>query len=241
MSKSLSLIIAALFCWSSPLTADVVPKHLQDVRQLQENVLSRHNSYRHRDQIVTWRGTDGALKYICHADCSGLIDALLEHSYGLTKSRLYAWLGGNNRPLAKNYYRAIMGQGGFQRIPTIQQVRPGDLIAMEFLPGASDPENDTGHILVVDTLPQKIQSDSLQKNGMVQWSVGLIDCTSHGHGKDDSRYRNGAYQPGIGKGFFALYTDQNGSFLGYSWTTSPQSEFHGPDKRPLAVGRLAIN
>lgn len=213
-----------------------IPRHLVDARLLQENVLPQDTSYRHRHRIVAWKGYDNMSKYICHTDCSGLINRLLEHSYKLSKETLHHWLGGRIRPLAKNYYKAIHGQDGFTRIDNVRQILPGDLVAMEYLPWAGDAGHDTGHILLVNAIPQ--QRGALSGSGLQQWSVEVIDC-SHGHGKKDTRFRLGKYWPGIGKGFFALYSKPSGQLVGYSWTTASRSVFYGENKRPLAVGRLA--
>ena len=227
-----------LFLWLgvvATLHAEEIPRHLADVRILQENTLPQDNSYRHKDRIVRWKEYNGATKYECHTDCSGLIDALLRHSYGVGEAALHSWLGGKHRPLAKNYYNAFVEQRGFQRIGQIGAILPGDFIAMEYLPWAGDKGHDTGHILVVNAPPREI-AQSPTKN-IRRFAVDVIDC-SGGHGKDDTRYYNGKLHSGIGKGTFSLFTDAQGFILGYSWSPARFSEFYGPDKRPLAVGRL---
>ena len=222
------------------LEAEEIPQHLIDLRQLQENMLPQDTSYRHRDSEVTWKGDNGATKYVCHTDCSGLIDRLLEHTYGISKIRLKDWLGGRIRPRTKNYYQAVKDQNGFEHLENVKLLRPGDFIAIKFLPGSGDRGHDTGHIMVVNGYPVETEGSSKQNPNLQQWSIDIIDC-SHGHGKSDSRYHDGKYWPGIGKGNFALYTNQNGGLIGYSWTPSPNSIFYGEDKRPLAAGRLNSN
>ena len=190
---------------SSFLEADEIPRHLVDLRQLQENVLPQDTSYRHKNREVKWKGDNGATKYICQTDCSGLIDRLLEHTYGITEKRLKDWLGGRFRPLSRNYYQAIIEQNRFEHIENIKQIRPGDFIAIKFLPGSGDREHDTGHTAVVNAYPVLKAASSKQNPNLQLWSINIIDC-SHGHGKSDTRYHDGRYWPGIGKGDFGLYT-----------------------------------
>src|SRR5437764_11397104 len=61
-----------------------VPPHLRAARVLLENVQPERNSYAHRPSIVRFKGEEGAKDYVCHTDCSGLIDALIHNSYGYT-------------------------------------------------------------------------------------------------------------------------------------------------------------
>jgi hypothetical protein len=215
-----------------------LPKHLVDVRILQEGVLPQNNSYRHSDSIVEWKGYGGAQAYICHTDCSGLIDALLAHSYGYSHATLRNWLGRADAK-ARNYFRVIGEQNGFARFYRINEILPGDFIAIKFLPWASDKGHDTGHIMVLNQLPQMLGQRAIEGRILTVWAIEVIDC-SHGHGTTDTRYRDGRYWPGVGKGIAALYTDQSGVITGYSWTPSVNSTYNGGDRRPLDIGRLII-
>lgn len=222
-----------IFIFCNLLSAEI-PPHLKALRELQENTLPANTSYRHKDSVVTWKGDDGAKIYQCHTDCSGLVDALLIHTYHFDKESLFVWLGGNKRPRAENYYHRIVEEKGFKRIWSVSDILPGDFIAMKYLPGAGDKGHDTGHILVVNQPPEKIspKSEDLQR-----YAVQIIDC-SKGHGKKDTRYFDDTFHAGIGKGTFALFTNTKGKIEGYSWTTSNRSEFYGSDRRPVAIGRL---
>ncbi len=214
-----------------------MPRHLVNVRLLQENTLPQDSSYRHHERIVRWKGEEGATKYECHTDCSGLIDALLKYTYGISAEQLNAWLHTVHRPLARNYYEAFVSQNGFEKLVMIDAIKPGDFVAMKFLPWAGDKGHDTGHILVVDGVP--VEMARYRFNGALsrRFAVPLIDCSS-GHGLTDTRYRNGRYHPGIGKGTFSLFTDERGVITGYAWSAAQKSRYYGSDQRPLAVGRL---
>lgn len=233
--RMLKFFLFALVILSSASAADL-PKHLADVRVLQENVLPENNSYRHRDSVVLWKGYKDATKYMCHTDCSGLVDALLEHSYHLNREDLRHWLG-KAHAKAKNYFRAIGEQDRFEHIRFIRDVRQGDFVAMKFLAWAEDKGHDTGHIMIVNQMPKEIGLRTIAEEKLMEWSVEVID-SSHGHGPTDTRYWDGVYHPGIGKGVAALFTNHEGEIVGYSWTPSEKSIYHDKSDRPLVVGRL---
>lgn len=208
--------------------------HLMNLRNLLETVAPEDSSYRHHDSVVLWKGQDGAEKAVSHADCSSLLNKLLEYTYGISPAQLKAWLGGRVRPHARNYYQAILNQNRFQRIRFIQQILPGDIIAMRYLHGHGDKARDTGHVMVINGLPRQIKSNLEYYQ---RWSVAVID-SSGGHGKKDTRFRNGESHSGLGEGDFSLYSKSDGTIVGYSWTTSDSSKFYDDTARPLVVGRL---
>jgi hypothetical protein len=215
--------------------------HLDDLRILQENVLPENNSYTDSKSIVHWKGFNNATQYICHTNCSGLVDALLIHSYHLDRKELHRWIGGQHHaPKAKDYYDVINQQKGFSKITNINNIAPGDFIAIKFLPGAKNAAHDTGHIMVVNAAPIAMEKPNEQMPNAKHWSVEIIDC-SHGHGKNDTRFYDEKFHPGIGKGHFALFADAQGTIIGYSWSNAPHSHFYGSTQRPLEVGRLNLN
>ena len=68
----------------------------------------------------------------------------------------------------------------------------------------------------------------------------IIDSTTSGHGKTDSRRNDdGKYRPGLGSGIERLY-GKSGTGVGYSWSVLAVSEFHDDKTRPMAVGRLDL-
>lgn len=234
MKLSLLLIVFTL-CNFALLLAEE-PRHLIDLRVLQENVLPANTDYRHKDREVKWKGFDDAKDYISKTDCSGLVNSLLIHSYQLPKLKMRSILGRVNAK-ASDYYRTILNQKGFKHIKHIRDVEAGDFIAIKFLPWAEDKARDTGHIMVVNNRPKQEKVRSVDGQVLLEWAVEVID-SSHGHGTTDTRYREGRYWPGLGKGVAALYTDKEGDILGYSWSTADKSLYYDKENRPLVVGRL---
>lgn len=212
-----------------------IVRHLADAQQLQENVLPEDNSYRHKNIDVSWKGSNGVLKYMCHADCSGLIDALLEHSYGYTKEELQTWIGGKRRPLSKHYYDTIAAEKGFSKIDKLSDAKPGDFIAIKFPPD----NEDTGHIMIIAALPQLREASAPIVEHTKQWTIVVIDSTTHGHGPTDTRYKAPKiFQEGIGKGSIRIYTDASNTPVGYTWSLLDVSEFKDNKDRPFVIGRL---
>lgn len=195
-----------------------------------------NTDYRHTNTLVTWAGVNGATQYTSYTDCSGFLNALLTQTYGLTASGFDAWLH-TRRPLAKDYYTAILAQNGFTRIRRITNLRPGDIIAIRYLNNA--PGDNTGHIMLVAGAPQRRVPSQPQIPDTVQWSVQVIDSSTSGHGPTDTRrLSDGQFHRGAGEGILRLYADTQGTIVGYTWSEAASSVYFDATTRPLVVGRL---
>ncbi len=201
------------------------------VRELQPE----NTSYQHKQGYIKWKGEDGADVYESRVDCSGLLNNLLERSYGLTADDFKNWLG-KRRPYAEDYYEAIFGQSKFRSITSIGDVRPGDIIAIRYPPGTNE---NTGHIMIIAEAPISRKSSKPEVGGTVQWEVSVIDSSESGHGKIDTRHRpDGTFGDGVGQGVFRIYTKPNGEIVGYSWSTFANSDYYDLETRHLVIGRL---
>lgn len=216
--------------------AEVIPKHLIDVRHLQEGVLPQDNSYVPHGIDVKWKGF-GSDKYVCHTSSSGLIDALLMHSYSMTHKRLDAWLGNIEYHRAASYFDAIYNGKEFTIITGINEVKPGDIIAIKYLPCAEG----SGHVMIVDSKPVSREAMHPDVEGAYQWTLSVIDCSREGHGPTDSRNLHPLHLQGIGKGTFRIYTTFRGEIIGYTWSTEPDSVFYDQYSTPIAIGRLSTH
>ncbi len=225
------LSIIAIFLIFSSDTATNVPMHLVLARELQANVQPEDNSYRHRPSTVELEGRDGATKYVCHTDCSGLVAALFRYSYGYSRKELRLWL---HRPTGHSisFFEAVSHDRGFRRIMRVQDILPGDILTYKLPAGASN----YGHVMIVNGVPEEIKSSN---NSLLRWKVPIIDCTGKGHGTSDSRYLgDDRFQSGIGKGNFCIYSDQEGNIAGCAWSLAPDAKFYSIQNRPFVVGRL---
>lgn len=206
-------------------------KLISDARSLLNAVKPEDTSYIHKNNIISW-GVEG--KAVCHADCSGLVNALILHCNFFSEEQLNKNLG-SNRPLAKHYHDAICHHRGFKEITKIDEVRPGDIIAIKYPPGSGN----TGHVMLIASLPLKRSpTEPLIKNS-IQYAIEIIDSTSSGHGASDSRrLDSGKYREGLGKGVYRIFTDDKGVFIGHTWSVFPTSKYYEMTVRNLVIGRI---
>ena len=207
------------------------PGHLSAAIQLVAHLDLQDTSYRHGDPRVTWQG-----RYQCHTDCSGFFDALLMHSYGYSRDDFKLWFD-SHQPSARRYHDAIVGRRGFREIQHIEEVQPGDVLAVKYLHRA----DSTGHVMLVADPPRRIASKSPLVPGAEQWEVPVIDSSHSGHGTTDSRYHRGADgkdHDGLGRGVFRIYSTPEGRVAGFSWSMARVSKFIAPDDEHLVIGRL---
>ena len=230
MRPFLLLILLFSPAWAA---VPVLPAHLQLARQLLDEVSPEHNSYQHHGW-VRWKGDAGlfgrAEYSTVQTDCSGLLDAIFVRtdSLALDGVRKTYW---KDYPKAENYYDAIQQSQGFVRRERMQDVEAGDVFAARFLHA-----KDTGHVMIINSKPQRLDPPlpPLQE-GMSQWLVEVID-SSGAHWKNDTRYReDGSQQTGIGRGSVRIYTRDDGSLAGWTWSSGPGSKFRSDDQ--LAIGQ----
>ena len=206
-------------------------KLVSDAYSLLNAVKPEDTSYIHKNNIISW-GVDS--KAVCHADCSGLISALLLHSKFFSEEQFNKNLG-SNKPLAKHYHDAILHQRGFKEITKIDEVRPGDIIAIKYPPGSGN----SGHVMLIASLPMKHNpTEPLVKNS-IQYEIEIIDSSSSGHGASDSRrLDSGKYREGLGKGVYRIFADEKGLFIGHTWSVYPTSKYYEMTIRNLVIGRI---
>jgi hypothetical protein len=213
-----------------------IPPHLVALRELLYEITPETTSYEHQHIDVHWKGHHEATKYVCHTDCSGLINVLLGHSYGFTKEDFRREFG-KERPYACTYVDAIEKGRDFKQIFQVQDILPGDILAYKL------PLHDknTGHIMVIDEVPKQRESTPPVIEGTIQWEVVVIDCTESAHGSQDTRYiAQGKTRGGLGRGVVRLYSTPDGQLEGFSWSTSNKSKFYSKEIRPLVIGRIEI-
>jgi hypothetical protein len=208
------------------------PKHLDEAVKLLKSLDPDQTSYRHKDTVVRWSSDAQASE--CHTDCSGFLNALIVHTYPqYTAESLHKWLG-KARPTADTYFDAIRAKKGFAPITGIAEICPGDIIAIKYPPKSPD----TGHTMLIAARPKPRKATAPFVADTEQWEVAVIDSTSRGHGKTDSRRRDdGSFRTGLGTGNLRLYT-MSGSIVGYSWSSQPGSEYHDDKAKALVIGRL---
>ena len=234
--------ISLLFCVGTA-SAEERPKHFLEAELLVTKVTLEDTDYEHGKPRVEWKGVEGATKFSSHTDCSGLMDALLEHSYGYTRDDFKKWFG-KPRPTAELYHEKIVEKTGFQRLLKFHEAQPGDLLAVKYFV----EKGNTGHVMLVAEVPKKMTPKKPLVANTDQWEVTIIDSSKSGHGNSDTRHKKGANgkdHDGLGKGVLRVYTHQagkqEGQIAGFTWSTLSVSEFKKPEEEHLVLGRLEPN
>lgn len=244
MMRNLPIFVLVLFCIAlSSFVAMSSPRDGHDHLWWAERLLSGLDEtntgyvYQRTAKGIAWKG-HGSDESYAYTDCSGFLNGLFQHAYGFDATVLAKWLGVDARktgPTANRYYWAIMEQRGFQRMTRINDIRPGDILAISY----PDDKRNTGHVMLVRAVPEKIDPSVPRIEKTEQWKVSVMDSTISPHGRSDTRcHSNGFCRSGVGSGEIRLYVNDAGEIEGYSWSMAPKSKFIPSSRRPLAVGRL---
>ena len=235
--------------------ASAEPKHLIEARALLKEIQSAgpdRNSYQHKNITVVWpagpAGADRAVPSELHADCSGFLNLLVAHACGLSADQILKRFG-RARPLAKTWYAMISAQFGFEEIRRVQDIRPGDFIAIQYPPGGEN----TGHCMLAAGVATQRKATKPLLADSTQWEVTVIDSSMSPHGSTDTRNRPAAgeaanagataaadkpaHATGLGQGILRLYADKDGKIVGYSWSVLGGSDLHLQADHALVVGR----
>ncbi len=232
-----SLILTAVFCLFANFFALAqgaepdLAKLISESQVLLKSVKPANTSYKHKDNQVSWGGNEPP---VCHADCSGLMNALLLHCQIFSENDFLTYLG-SKRPLAKHYHDAIIHQRGFKEITSVEEFRAGDIIAIKYPPGSEN----SGHIMLILSAPNKRKATEPIVKNTTQYEIEILDSSQSGHGLDDSRkLDSGKYHDGLGKGIYRLFSNANGLVIGHTWSVQSNSKYYEMNVRHLVVGRL---
>jgi hypothetical protein len=200
---------------------------------------------------VTWGVPDDLTTWIARARCSSFITWVLRHTYGWATDDYFLQYFQDRIPEAADYRKAFTdGSGGprFQRIRKVADLRPGDLIAVDY--NGTDADN-TGHIVMVREV-RGVYTGSLNFTGETQYAVQVVDCTSDPHGVyglatyapyPDTRMGGSADSDdfeGVGIGHMMFYAaDATGEFSRYRWSVNTSSaKTYTVAQRPIAAARI---
>ena len=213
---AICISLLGFFVSAQEQIARPVALHVLLARDLQENVPASHNSYQHAERISL--PSDAPTQpYTMYADCSGLAIALLDRAQSLARQRMQ-FLKGHKRPYAEDFVRSIQQAKGFTRIFSVGNIQPGDIIAWEFqFEGDKKIAKDTGHVMIIDSLPTLIVSRPPVIPETTQLELSVIDSSRNYHDPMDTRVQpDGTKIHGIGRGSIRLYVSTEGEIVGFA-------------------------
>ncbi|HSO00496.1 MAG TPA: hypothetical protein VLS89_19525 [Candidatus Nanopelagicales bacterium] len=218
-----------------PARAAAQTEHMDWAQELVDHLSPTHNFYGSSPFYIKWAGVNGANQYENRTLCANFLTALIQQAYSLTSTDIRNWTGSTS-PTANLYYSTIVNQNGFTRIHNMQDIVPGDVIAIRY----DDMLNPTGHVSVVEELPVQRVATAPIVPGTQQYEVWILDSTQRGHGALDSRLKaDGTWVSGAGRGIMRFYADSStGAVVGYTWSLSHHSVYYDSSVRSVAVGRL---
>ena len=192
--------------------------------------------------------------------CASFTSLLFRDVFGYTAQTLDAWMQSTS-PYAKDYYAKIVAERGWLRILDMRDVRPGDVVAMSYLDGAT---RNMGHVMQVMNVTARASPSSPLVDGTEQWEAWVMDSSESVHGPRDTRVGSGGR--GIGAGVARLYSNVSGvadarrfgwlkswtdlrpvfcePLEGYTWSLATNSEYFnssGSSRRRVVIGRPVYN
>jgi len=222
------------------------PEHLMLGQDLADTVKTSTNFYG-SPAVLSWAGENGLSYSKVVAKCSTFVTELLKKSYDVN---IKSWFGSSS-PHAACYHDTIEVEDGFTLIESIDDVEPGDIVAIRDLDagckiqdcGSYSGCSSTGHVMLVTAVPKKRTATKPLVGGTHQYTLEVLDVTSSPHGDSDSRTGanpNNSDDTGIGTGTVRLYVDAGDPdkpIVGHTWTTSTGSTYRSQAKRSLVIGR----
>jgi hypothetical protein len=226
-----------------------VPGYLAIARELVQNIAPENNRYVLGSQFISFPGDATSSGYSVKADCSGFLLAIFDRAGYSTRSQM-TFLNPSpkrKRPAAEDFVASIESEKGFKRIRTIEDMRPGDLLAHAMLNIADQKQTGTtGHVFLINSRPKQVAARKPVIAGTRQFEVSVIDSNEEHVGDDDSRLIDPSNRiAGLGTGTIRIYGDSNGELVGWARTFSRSSRFfsYSPrfpsdtKARKAAVGR----
>jgi hypothetical protein len=217
-----------------PRTSSAEPAHLWWAETLINNIAPADNEYAGSPSYVTWSGVAGATRYSNRTHCNVFVNLMLQQAYGWTETDMIGWLGSRS-PTAPVYYSAILAGNGFVSVQTLDEVQPGDIIAIRY----PEESSANGHLAIVQGAPVFHPATPPVVTDTYQFEVTIADSTRTAHGWSDTRMNaDGTTQMGAGFGVMRLYADAELNIVGHTWSLMGGTSYRDVSTYPLAIGRL---
>ncbi len=191
---------------------------LELVEQIDETLVV--GAYQHRTKV---RRRDGIYLW----DCSGMMNWMLDRVAPAARETL-----DRERPVAATYHRVIKrapshrARNGWQRLPDIRDVKPGDIFAW-LRPPDWPKGGNTGHVGIIVETPRPVPEIE------DAWAVRIVDASRYTH-ENDTRDRDS--DGGFGMGTILFVTDDEGAPVAYGWFGTKSRYVH---ETSIVLGRVS--
>lgn len=208
--------------------------HLYWAEKIAANVTPDKNMYESNPSYIAWPDANGVGDYVNRTKCASFITIVLMQANKWPSSYFKDWMGSIS-PTASAYYDTIKRQKRFVSIANVEDIQPGDLIAIKYPRGSGV----TGHMMLANSTATRVASTMPIIPETYQYELEVIDSSQTGHGSTDTRLKaDGSYNQGAGIGVFRLYANNTGDIVGYTWSNYRESQYYDLKTRPIIVGRV---
>jgi hypothetical protein len=197
--------------------------------------------------VMVW-GIDGRPEtWQSWAECAAFQTEVIKRTYPWASTDWFRAHANSTSPYASGY-QALFASGalpGFTAVTRVADLRPGDLIALNYQDEGSKVY--TGHMVMVRQIGEPYHRIR-DLPGSTQYPVQVIDCSRYPHGVpgagDYAAYPDtridaaGRRWPGLGTGWMMFYADRaDGRFTGYRWSVN-STELSTVDRRLITAARI---
>ncbi|TQM80809.1 hypothetical protein FHX81_3157 [Saccharothrix saharensis] len=212
-----------------------------------------NNTYKEPDQpnVVRWGSPGDASGWVNQSQCASFLTAVLKRTYRWATPRFFSTHFGVASPFARDYRAAFAERRipHFERVTRVVDLRPGDLIAIDY---RNDQDTNTGHVVMVRSVKGVYRAPTRGLNfaGETQYAVEVVDCTSEPHGvygvgnyfrfPDNRIFNATASTDGAGYGHMMFYaSNETGDFSRYRWSVNTSSAgTYATAERPVSAARV---
>lgn len=212
-----------------------------------------NNTYKepYQPNVVRWGSPGDATGWVNQSQCASFQTAVLRRAHRWATPKFFRTHFGTASPFARDY-REVFAERDvphFERVAKVADLRPGDLIAVDY---RNDSDTNTGHVVMVRSVKGVYTAPRARLNfpGETQYAVEVADCTSEPHGvhglgdyfryPDNRIFNATAATDGAGYGHMMFYaSDATGEFSRYRWSVNTSSAgTYTTAERPISAARI---
>jgi hypothetical protein len=248
--------------WSEPQSACEAasePGHLASAQLFIDKVTDVDHAF-DTPEANAW-GSPGSINWVSFTGVtmspSFFTISLLRSDSTITPTLVQSWWGSKS-PSSAGYYDQIVQQHHFLRVLNMDDLLPGDVLAIKYLDSAN-PAN-SGHVAMLEGCPGPLALPIAPVVAdTTQYAMNVVDSTSSAHGctintpASDTRWvpnnpaapcASGGTDMGAGRGVVRFYARSAGlagagEIMGYAWSLASGSPYYPvTGVRPSVIGRF---